>query len=141
MTKKKTTYQARVAVFFLISILMVYGAYFFCNYSPLVSILEVHVHESDHHHSDTDHKHSHSHEDEGATSDSCCSDFTNTFLNEAKLLVKQLHLEHSSDYSYLISYFLIIEKPVLKYSGTIVRYVYPPPNTKDIRIFIQSFII
>lgn len=119
-----------------------YGTYFYCNLAPGVGVAKTHAHKDDHHHSDTDHKHkNHSHEKEDAGSGGCCSDFTNAFLNEAKLLAKQLRIEYSAGYVFLAPHGLTIERPVLDRLGIIIRYVDPPPKVSDIRIFIQSFII
>lgn len=126
-----------IAIFFLASIIGVYGTFFICN-TVFLNEEVGHSHDADHHeYSD---KGTHSHDSNSSEGD-CCNDLTNSFFNGAKLLANQLHVEFPS-----IGEVIIVQPVTFNLVGfenfeNPSHFIDPPPKAVHRRILYQSFII
>ncbi|PZX51570.1 hypothetical protein LV84_03727 [Algoriphagus ratkowskyi] len=126
-----------IAIFFLASITGVYGTFFICN--TVLSSEEVgHSHDANHHVEVAEGTHSHNSD---SSTDDCCDDLTLSFLNGAKVLANQLHVEFPSIGEIIILQPVTFKLVGFENFGSPSHVIDPPPKAVHRRILYQSFII
>ncbi|WP_339869731.1 hypothetical protein [uncultured Algoriphagus sp.] len=126
-----------IAVFFLASITGVYGTFFICN-TVLSNEEASHSHDVNHHVEVAEGTHSHNSD---SSTDDCCDDLTYSFLNGAKVLANQLHVEFPSIGEIIIVQPVTFKLVGFENFGSPSHVIDPPPKAVHRRILYQSFII
>lgn len=130
-----------IAILFLASLTVVYGAYFVCNSDLIEHILSSHSHDDNHHADSPDHN-SHSHDHSGSEDEECCDDFTGKVIYDAKILVKELQVTFSNVQRYQVEHYSIQILNSYRQLATLLYEIdRPPPRQGSILILLQVFLI
>ena len=128
-----------ITIFFLSSLVMVYGTYFVCNTDFIVDTTTSHSFDDDHHHSDS-HNHNGSSHDHSEPEEDCCDDFTNRVIFDSKILVKELQISFSHFLLHTVKHCSIqILSSYEQLAALLYEIDRPPPRQASILIMIQVF--